>query len=76
MNKIQNKLIEDERTFEFENDGEEKNLYIPVGNEKGIEIIKRGLGYRLFIPRAQPFQPPKEFMYETEDEVLKHLGYE
>lgn len=76
MNKTQNKLIENERTFEFESDGEEKTLYISVGNEKEIVIIKRGLGYRLFIPSDQPFQPPEQVMYTTEDEVLKRLGYE
>ncbi|WP_165844632.1 hypothetical protein [Staphylococcus saprophyticus] len=76
MNKIQSKLFEDGRTFEFENDGEEKTLYIPVGNEKEIVIIKRGLGYRLFIPSDKPFQPPEQVMYTTEDEVLKRLGYE
>ncbi len=72
MNNIQNKLFEDGRTFEFENDGEEQTLYIPTDR---ILIVKRKLGYRLFIPSDKPFESPMQFMYATEDEVLNKLGY-
>ncbi|GEQ05529.1 hypothetical protein OXR01_13050 [Staphylococcus gallinarum] len=74
MNKIQSKLLEDGRTFEFENDGEEQALYIPTDNVE-IAIIKTKLGYRLSIPSDKPFEPPKHFIYATEDEVLNKLGY-
>lgn len=76
MNKIENKLMEEQRTFKFESDGEEETLYIPLVNDDEIVIMRKGLGYRIFVPSSKPFQPPEQFMYATEDEVLKFLGYE
>lgn len=75
MNKIQSKLLEEGRTFEFENDGEEQTLSIPIDDETEIVIVKRTFGYRVFVPNDKSNEPPKQFMYTTEDEFLNKLGY-
>ena len=76
MNKIFNKLVEDDRSFDWNYDGGRESINILIDDVKKIEIIKRADRYDVFIPSDKPFVPPTQFKKVTEDEVLKILGYE
>lgn len=76
MNKIYDKLVEDNRTFDWNYDGERESINILIDDVKEIEIVKRTSGYDVFMPSDKPFVPPTQFKKTTEDEVLKILGYE
>ncbi|NHM75398.1 MULTISPECIES: hypothetical protein [Staphylococcus] len=76
MNKIFNKLAEDNRSFDWNYDGERESINIFIDDGKEIEIVKTTQGYDVFMPSDKPFVPPTQFKKVTEEEVLKLLGYE
>ncbi|MDU0429192.1 hypothetical protein QVA60_01660 [Staphylococcus chromogenes] len=76
MNKIFNKLAEDNRSFDWNYDGEEESINIFIDDGKEIEIVKTTQGYDVFMPSDKPFVPPTQFKKATEEEVLELLGYE
>ncbi|PTH70898.1 hypothetical protein BU586_02110 [Staphylococcus agnetis] len=76
MNKIFNKLAEDNRSFDWNYDGERESINIFIDDGKEIEIVKTTQGYDVFMPSDKPFIPPTQFKKVTEEEVLKLLGYE